>query len=59
MNSTTPQFTASPLSTGKYMLYAALRAGLLIDMLFKQLGASLDLGRVDVAALGCGDVRKV
>lgn len=41
MNSTTPQFTASPLSTGKYMLYAAVLAGLLMDMLFKQLGASL------------------
>jgi S-adenosylmethionine uptake transporter len=40
MTSTTPQRATPPLLTGKYLLYGALLAGLLMDMLYKQLGAS-------------------
>lgn len=38
---TSPQRTVSSLFTGKHMLYGALVAGLLMDMLLKQLGASV------------------
>jgi len=36
-----PQRTVTPLLTGQHLLYGALVAGLLMDMLFKQLGASV------------------
>ena len=41
MTSITPQHTTTSLFTGKHMLYGALVAGLLMDMLLKQLGASV------------------